>query len=291
MSQLTKDAKYADVMERALYNNVLAGVSLDGTRYFYDNVLESRGDKHRFDWHPCPCCPPNVLRLLASFGAYIYNASPSEISVDLYVQGSAELRVAGTKLKLHQTTSYPWDGNVKIKLELEQAAQFGLRLRIPGWSRGATLKINNQIIELGDVIHSGYAVLERTWNTNDEIRLEFPMTIERVRAHPSVRADAGQVALQRGPILYCLEAVDHNFPLHQIVLEKTTRLEAHFEADLLEGVTVITGMALAEDLSAWSGKLYRMDQASSRAVPIKAIPYFAWDNREAGEMRVWIRSE
>ncbi len=291
MSQLTKDAKYADVMERALYNNVLAGVSLDGTRYFYDNVLESRGDKHRWDWHPCPCCPPNVLRLLASFGAYIYSASPSEVSVDLYVQGIAELKVAGTNLKLWQTTEYPWDGTVSIKLELEHPAQFALRLRIPGWSRGATLKVNAQTIELESVIKSGYAVLERIWQTNDEIRLEFPMPIERVRAHPSVRADAGQVALQRGPILYCLEAVDHDLPLHQIVLKKTTPLEAHFEADLLEGVTVITGTALAEDISTWNGTLYRTDQASSRAVPIKAIPYFAWDNREAGEMRVWIRSE
>jgi uncharacterized protein len=291
MSQLTKDAQYADVMERALYNNVLAGVSLDGTRYFYDNVLESRGDKHRWDWHPCPCCPPNLLRLLTSFAAYIYSASSSEVLVDLYVQGSAAFEIARQLVKLHQTTEYPWEGNVSIKLELEQAAQFGLRLRIPGWSRGAALKINGQIIELGDVLQNGYAVLERTWQPNDEIRLEFPMPIERVRAHPAVRADAGQIALQRGPILYCLEAVDHDLPLHQIVLEKTATLEAHFEADLLEGVTVIAGMALTEDLSAWNGKLYRPDQSTSRAVPIKAIPYFAWDNREAGEMRVWIRSE
>ncbi len=291
MSQLTKDAQYADVMERALYNNVLAGVSLDGTRYFYDNVLESKGDKHRWDWHPCPCCPPNLLRLLTSFGAYIYSADSSEVLVDLYVQGSAAFEIAGQPVKLHQTTEYPWDGTVSIKLELEKAVQFSLRLRIPGWSRGATLKVNGQAIQLTEVVHSGYAVLERTWQTNDEIRLEFPMPIERVRAHPAVRADVGQVALQRGPILYCLEAVDHDLPLHQIVLDKNSTLEAHFEADLLEGVTVITGMAVAEDLSAWGNRLYRTDQASARAVPIKAIPYFAWDNREAGEMRVWIRSE
>jgi uncharacterized protein len=291
MSQLTKDAKYADVMERALYNNVLAGVSLDGTRYFYDNVLESRGDHHRWDWHPCPCCPPNVLRLLASFGAYIYSASSSEVTVDLYVQGSAELKVAGTNLKLHQTTTYPWNGTVSIKLELEKTAEFAVRLRIPGWSRGATLKVNAQTIELGEVINNGYAVLERTWQTSDEITLEFPMPIECVRAHPSVRADAGQVALQRGPILYCLEGVDHELPLHQIVLDKTANLEAHFEADLLEGVMVIAGIASAEDLSDWNGRLYHTDQPQTRAVPIKAIPYFAWDNREAGEMRVWIRSD
>ena len=165
-----------------------------------------------------------------------------------------------------------------------------MRLRIPGWARGATLKLNNQAIKLEPVVKHGYAELERTWQPNDEILLEFPMPIERIRAHPSVRADAGQVALQRGPILYCLEGVDHEIPLHQIVL-KDAKLEAHFEADLLEGVTVIRGTALAEDISDWNGRLYRTDPAQSRDINIKAIPYFAWDNRAPGEMRVWIRSE
>jgi DUF1680 family protein len=291
MLKLTLDGQYADVMERALYNNVLAGVSLDGTRYFYENVLESSGDKHRWDWHPCPCCPPNLLRLLTSFGAYVYNASASQVSVDLYVQGSATFELAGTQLKLHQRSNYPWDGSISIKLELEQAAQFKLCLRIPGWTRGASLKVNGQPVELEPILKHGYAILERTWQPNDEVLLEFPMPIERLRAHPAVRADAGLVALQRGPILYCLEAVDHKIPLHQIVLTKDTHLEAEFEADLLEGVTVITGTASAEDLSDWNGRLYRSDQAKTQAVQIKAIPYFAWDNREAGEMRVWIRSE
>jgi DUF1680 family protein len=291
MLKLTLDGRYADVMERALYNNVLAGVSLDGTRYFYDNVLESSGDKHRWDWHPCPCCPPNLLRLLTSFGAYVYNASASQVSVDLYVQGSARFELGGTQLKLHQRSNYPWDGSISIKLELEQAAQFSLRLRIPGWTRGANLKVNGQPVELEPILKHGYAILERTWQPNDEVLLEFPMPIERLRAHPAVRADAGLVALQRGPILYCFEAVDHKIPLHQIVLTKDTQLEARFEADLLEGMTVITGTASAEDVSDWNGMLYRSDQAKSQAVQIKAIPYFAWDNREAGEMRVWIRSE
>jgi DUF1680 family protein len=229
--------------------------------------------------------------LLTSFGAYVYNASASQVSVDLYVQGSARFELGGTQLKLHQRSNYPWDGSISIKLELEQAAQFKLRLRIPGWTRGASLKVNGQPVELEPILKDGYAILERTWQPNDEVLLEFPMPIERLRAHPAVRADAGLVALQRGPILYCLEAVDHKIPLHQIVLTKDTQLEARFEADLFEGMTVITGTASAEDVSDWNGMLYRSDQAKSQAVQIKAIPYFAWDNREAGEMRVWIRSE
>ena len=291
MLKLTGDGQYGDVMERALYNNVLAGVSLDGERYFYDNVLESKGDKHRFDWHPCPCCPPNLLRLLTSFGAYIYNANSSQVSVDLYVQGSAVFEVDGTHLKLHQRSDYPWDGKVSLKLELEKSAQFKLRLRIPGWARSATLKLNNQAIELEPAVKHGYAELERDWQTNDEILLEFPMPVEQVRAHPAVRADAGQAALQRGPIVYCLEGVDHKLPLHQIVLPNDAKLEARFDSRLLEGVMVLTGMALAEELSGWDGSLYRTESPNLIPIQIAAIPYFAWDNREAGEMRVWIRSQ
>jgi uncharacterized protein len=290
MVALTGEARYADVMERALYNNVLAGVSLNGERFFYDNVLESQGDKHRWAWHSCPCCPPNLLRLLASFGGYIYSQREN-ISINLYVQGSAVFQVAGQTLKLQQRTDYPWDGAISIRLELETPAQFALRLRIPGWCRGASLTVNGQPVQLEGILEHGFATLERTWQANDEIRLELPMPVERIRAHPNVRADAGCVALQRGPILYCLEGIDHDRPLRQIVLPADAKLEAHFEPELLEGVTVLTGLALAEDLSEWEGSLYRMDHPTLKPVPIKAVPYCTWDGREPGEMRVWIRSQ
>jgi uncharacterized protein len=291
MVALTGEARYADVMERALYNNVLAGVSLNGEQFFYENVLESKGDMHRWSWHSCPCCPPNVLRLLASFGSYVYAQRDSSIAVNLYVQGSAVFQAAGQTIKLQQRTDYPWDGAISIRLELETPAQFVLRLRIPGWCRGASLTLNGQPVKLEGILEHGFAILERTWNAEDEIRLELPMPVERIRAHPNVRADAGCVALQRGPILYCLEGVDHDRPLHQIVLPADATLEAHFEPELLDGVTVLTGLALAEDLSEWEGSLYRTDQPTLKPVPIKAVPYCIWDAREAGEMCVWIRSQ
>lgn len=291
MLRLTNDGHYADVMERALYNNVLAGVSLDGERFFYDNVLESRGEHHRWVWHTCPCCPPNVLRLLASLGKYIYSGGRDQVSVNLYVQGSVNLQVAGTQLTLHQVTDYPWDGTVTIRLEPDAPAHFKLRLRIPAWSRDAKLWVNGQEVELGIVLERGYAILDRTWQPNDEVRLELPMPVERVHAHPAVRDDAGRVSLQRGPVLYCLEGTDHERPLHQIVLPSDAELSPNFEASLLEGVTTLKGTAAAEDLREWEGALYRTSRPRRVPVPITAVPYFAWDNREPGEMRVWIRSE
>jgi uncharacterized protein len=207
------------------------------------------------------------------------------------VQGSAVFQVAEQKIKLHQRTDYPWDGAISLQLELEKPAQFGLRLRIPAWCHGATLSVNSEPVQLEGILEHGHAILERTWQTGDEIRLELPMPVERIRAHPAVRADAGCVALQRGPILYCLEGVDHDRSLHQIVLPADAILEAQFEPELLDGVTVLTGFALAEDLSAWQGSLYRTDRPTLKPVPIKAVPYCTWDAHEAGEMRVWIRSQ
>lgn len=291
MVALTGEAHYADVMERALYNNVLAGVSLNGERFFYDNVLESSGDKHRWAWHACPCCPPNLLRLLASLGAYVYAQRESEISLNLYVQGSATFQLPNQRLELCQHTDYPWDGTVRITLTLERPAPFTLRLRIPGWCRDARLSLNGQALKLEGLLKDGFVQLERTWQTGDELQLELPMPIERLRAHPAVKADAGCVALQRGPVLYCLEGTDNPRPLHQIVLTADSQLEAHFEPELLGGVTVLTGMALAEDLSDWEDALYRADAPQMHSLPIKAVPYCTWDGREAGEMRVWIRSQ
>jgi uncharacterized protein len=254
-------------------------------------VLESSGDMHRWAWHSCPCCPPNVLRLLASFGSYVYSQRNSSISINLYVQGSAVFQVAGQNLKLHQRTDYPWDGAISLRLELEKPASFVLRLRIPGWSRGASMTVNGEPVQLEGILEHGFATLERTWQANDEIRLELPMPVERIRAHPNVRANEGCVALQRGPILYCLEGVDHDRPLLQMVLPTDVKLEAHFDPELLDGVTVLTGLALAEDLSEWEGSLYRTDRPTVKPVSIKAVPYCTWDAREPGEMRVWIRSQ
>jgi DUF1680 family protein len=288
MLETTGEGRYADVMEHALYNNVLAGVSLRGDRYFYDNVLESQGNHHRWEWHPCPCCPPNVLRLLTSLGSYAYGVGEGEIAVHLYAGGTARLEPNGQPVTLRQETRYPWDGDIALKLEPKQPARFALRLRVPGWSPSAKLWVNGE--EVVAPVESGYIRLEREWKTGDEVRLHLEMPILRLHAHPAVRADVGQVALQRGPIVYCLEGTDHDVPLHQIVLPEEAKLEARFEAELLGGVTVLQAEAWAEDRASWGEALYRSEPAKLRPLALKAIPYSTWDNRDPGEMRVWIRA-
>ncbi len=288
MLEATADGRYADVMEHALYNNVLAGVSLEGDRYFYENVLESHGENRRWEWHVCPCCPPNLLRLLMSLGQYVYGQGEREIAVHLYVQGQARFQVAGQSVKLEQKTEYPWDGNIQIGLELQNPASFTLSLRIPGWCSGAKLWLNGQAVDLNVV--KGYARLEREWKSGDEVRLELPMPVERVYAHPAVKADAGQVTLQRGPTLYCVESIDVEVPLHEVLLPESAPLQAKFEPDLLGGISVVKAEAVAEDSSSWGDSLYQTKPSKLRPILLKAIPYSTWANREVGEMRVWIRA-
>lgn len=289
MLALTGDARYADEMERSLYNNVLAGVSLDGRRYFYDNVLESRGDHHRWDWHPCPCCPPNLLRLLTSFGSYVYSRKENELWVNLYVAGTATLNLAGQPVRLDVQTEYPWDGTVRLALDLDQPAEFTLRLRIPGWCRGAGLTLNGGSVSL-DTAANGFLNLNRTWTAGDTLTLTLPMPTERMRAHPAVRADAGLVALQRGPVVYCLEETDVHQQLHQVVLPDACEITATFEPALLDGVTVLSAEARYE-VPAEARTLYRSEPPKTEPITLRAVPYYAWDNREPGEMRVWLRRE
>ncbi len=289
--QLGCESRYADVMERALYNGVLSGVALDGETYFYENPLASLGQHHRQSFFDCACCPPNLARLLASLGGYIYTRSESDVAVHLYIQGSATLTVDGQEVTLRQQTDYPWEGTVHLTLDMAAPATFGLRLRIPGWCRAARLYVNGEAVALDDRMIDGYARIERAWQPDDRVTLALEMPIERVTAHPDLRQDAGQVALQRGPVVYCLEAVDHDRPLHRILLPASAGLAAQFRADLLDGVIVLIGQAAATDPSDWGDTLYRTKPASWVPCPITAIPYYTWDNRQAGQMRVWLLAE
>jgi DUF1680 family protein len=286
--QLRCDGRYADVMERALYNGVLSGVSLDGTRFFYDNPLSSVGLHHRRDWFDCACCPPNLARLLASFGQLAYSQGEREAAVHLYVAGSARLSVGETPVTLRQQTRYPWDGAVTITVEPERPLAFGLRLRVPGWCRGARVTLNGEPVRDAP-LQSGYLLLDREWRPGDTVALDLPMPVERVRANPNVGHDAGRVALQRGPLVYCLEAADNNVPPQRILVRSDAPLDARFEPDLLGGVSVITGEALASDESAWQGHLYGTQGETLVPATLTAVPYYAWDNRAPGAMEVWLR--
>ena len=286
--QLTGDGQYADVMERALYNGALAGVALDGERFFYVNPLASRGDHHRQAWYDCACCPPNIARLLASVGQYVYSASAEAVAVHLYVQGQARLEVAGQSLTLKQTTRYPWDGQIEITLEPQAPAAFALKLRLPGWCRAARLSVNGTGVQLNAPTDHGYITVERVWQAGDRVTLALEMPVERVYAHPQVGQDVGAVALQRGPLVYCVEQADQRDPVPQLRLPAGAALASHFEPDLLGGVVVVTGEALAVDDADWDGQLYRAQAPRLRPTTLKAIPYYAWDNRAPGAMQVWL---
>ena len=289
MLQLDCEARYADMLERALYNCVLSGVSLDGQKFFYENPLASLGTHHRQEWFWVACCPPNIARLLASLGQYIYAVNDKDLVVHLYIQSTAQMTVGGREVTVRQETIYPWDGTITLRLGMDEPSMFGLRLRIPGWCRNAQLKVNGDAFDIASHLEQGYVRVERVWQADDRVELELAMPVERMYAHPNVRQDAGCVVLQRGPLVYCLEGADNKVPLHRIVVPRTAELASHFGPDVLGGVTVVSGNALAEEDTDWTGTLYRSWPASLQPGAITAIPYYAWDNRQPGEMRVWLR--
>ena len=301
MLHLERDGACTDVMERALFNGVLAGVSLDGERFFYENPLAAYpgatsglrkpGDHHRrVEWFGCSCCPPNIARLIASAAGYMYSADTKSLWVHLYAAGSAEVDMDGQTVRLTQRTKYPWDGKVAITVQPERAGEFTLAVRIPGWCRKATLKVNGRSVALKPITKKGYARVKRTWKKGDRVELLLPMPVELIEAHPNVRQDAGKVAIQRGPIVYCLEEVDNGRNLHDIALPAGVRLRAAFDAKLLGGVTVITGRARKRDTAGWGDQLYSADAGKFKTVNIKAVPYALWANRKPGEMRVWLNA-
>lgn len=290
MLQIETDGRYADMLERALYNGVLSGISFDGSTFFYENPLESHGSHHRQPWYRCACCPPNVARLLSSLGSYVYSTTASDVFVHLYATSTAVLHVDGQPVTVRQETSYPWDGVIQIQVAPEAPAEFGLNLRIPGWSREAHLEVNGQSVPVADVQEHGYVRLTRRWQSGDQIVLRIEMPIERIYAHPNVGADAGRVALQRGPLVYCLETADNEIPLQRIRLPESSALEAQFNPTLMGGMTTIHGMAQALVTDDWANTLYRSAPSQHAPYDMVAIPYFAWDNRQPGEMCVWIFS-
>ncbi|AFH61626.1 glycoside hydrolase family 127 protein [Paenibacillus caseinilyticus] len=304
MLQMEQDRRYADVMELALYNGVLSGISLDGKSYFYVNPLEVWPDTANFrddmrtvkgtrqPWFGCACCPPNIARLIASLGQYIYsvNEEQRELHVHLYAGSRAEVVLGGQPVTLTQTTEYPWNGQAALEIGLAQPAEFTVCVRIPGWCRKAAVTVNGAGTDTGQ-LEKGYVRITRTWSDGDRIELSFDMPVEIVRAHPNVRAAAGRIALQRGPVVYCLEEADNGPNLQDIVVERDAEFEAEFDAGLLGGVTVLRGMGTRSVVPPeGAGVLYTTQEYDRTAVPLQAVPYFAWSNRTPGEMTVWIRS-
>jgi uncharacterized protein len=281
------DGKYADVLERVVYNGLLSGVSLAGDRFFYVNPLGSKGRHHRQSWFECSCCPGNVVRYLAGLGDRVYARKGNGLWTVLYAGGTANVALDGGKVKVTQETRYPWDGEVKLTLQPEKELAFDLHLRVPGWCKGApAVEVNGKPLK-GLKAERGYLTLTRSWRAGDTVRLSLPMPVERVHAHPKVKANVGRVALQRGPIVYCLEGVDNGGRPRSLVLRRDAKLTAEFVKDLLGGVVVVRGDALAVSFDG-SDELRRQNRYYARFVTFQAVPYSLWDNRKPGQMVVWL---
>ncbi|WP_342565789.1 beta-L-arabinofuranosidase domain-containing protein [Paenibacillus sp. FSL R7-0345] len=301
MLELAPDAKYADVMERALYNNVLGSMAQDGKHYFYVNPLEvwpqacscNPGKHHvkaeRQGWFGCACCPPNVARLLTSLNQYIYTVHGDTLYTNLYIGSESVFTLGGQEVSVSQQSNYPWEGKVQLKVEPAAAAEFAVAVRIPSWCKGAELKVNGEAVNAADVLEQGYAVIRRVWQAGDVIELNLPMEASRIYANPKLRADAGQTAIQRGPLVYCLEEADNGGTLSSISLDETGAFAESFEETLLGGAVIVRTEGFRVDEASWDGGLYGSVKAGVKPVQVTAIPYYLWGNRGSGEMKVWIR--
>jgi hypothetical protein len=299
MLEMEGDGRFADAMERALYNTVLAGMSLDGTRFFYVNPLETvprvMPGSHVYDhvkpvrqrWFACACCPPNIARLLASLGSYIYTQRDDALYVNLYLGCEAELERDGARFTLRQSGDYPWGGRVELEILADAPFATTLALRLPEWSAQAQLHVNGEAIDA--VAQRGYVHLARQWHPGDCIVLELSMPVRRVSAHPSLRQAAGKVALQRGPLVYCLEQADNGGDLHQLALPASATFEVRPGEGVLGDKQVIHAEGVRSLLEGGDA-LYRYDGGAPapQRQPLVFVPYFCWANRGEGEMRVWV---
>ena len=284
------DAKYADVLERIIYNGSLAGVALTGDRFFYPNPLvcdDRTGARERAPWFGCSCCPVNVVRFIPEIASYIYATREDELFVNLFIGGDAETTVAGMLVRITQQTRYPWDGRITLKVQPRSAKQFTLNVRIPGWARNeplpgdlyryddrlqpqVTLAVNGQPAQFPLV--KGYAQLRRKWQAGDEVVLNLEMPVRRVVANPLVAALTNSVALERGPLVYCAEGADND---GTVLTRKFTGRETfttEFQPGLLGGIVKVTAV-----------------DTDHGGAPVTFIPYYAWCHRGPNEMRVWLQ--
>jgi DUF1680 family protein len=294
----TGEARYVDVLELAFYNAVLSGVSLDGDDYFYVNPLrqveplptELRWSRTRVPYIVSYCCPPNVLRMIAEVGGIAYSTTENAVWVNLYGGNTLATTLRGKPLKLTQVTEYPWDGDVRLTVEECPATEFALRLRIPGWSESATIRINGQPAEVA-AKPGTYSALRRLWKAGDTVELSLPMPARLIEANPLVEEARNQIAVQRGPIVYCLESPDlpQGVRVQDVAIPADAQLSTHFDPELLDGVSVLETTALARPSEDWTGKLYRpLAHSPEKEIRLRLIPYFAWSNRGPSEMTVWI---
>lgn len=295
------DAACIDVLERSLYNNVLAGLARQGNRFFYVNPLAAdgrtpfnRGVAERFAWTDCPCCPVNLVRFIPRVGDYFYAVRDNAVFINLFGENQTSIRLPTGEVRLRQSTRYPWDGRVRIEIAAAPKKSVAFHVRVPGWAVGhpvptdlyhyapssgapVILLLNGLAIPLA--IQNGYAVLNRTWRSGDLIELDLPMPVRRVLAHEKVKDDASLVAVERGPLVYCVEGVDHQGRVLDLALPDSADFTLAARSDFLGGITVI---------DATGRRLGGKNSGPAEPAPLRFIPYNAWNHRGAGPMRVWL---
>jgi DUF1680 family protein len=297
MAMLTGESQYVDVLEKSLYNGALDGISLTGDHFFYGNPLASVGKNYRREWFGTACCPSNIARLVESLGSYIYGYSNNAIWVNLFVGSKTSIPVGKQQIPIAMKTNYPWDGQVQLSLSPQKKTRFALHMRIPGWAEGDaapgglyqfqdtiaakfTLHLNGKDVPYK--IEKGYAVIDREWKNGDQVTLNLPMEIKRVVSRPEVKADSGRVAIQRGPLIYCIEGADNNGKAWNVILPINAVLSTVPYTVVSEPVIAIQS-ELPTISVATDGLSVQTENKK-----ITAIPYYTWSNRGQGPMQVWL---
>jgi len=297
MFLLEGDSKFYDILERTLYNGLLSGISLSADRFFYPNPLESHGQHTRSAWFGCACCPSNICRFIPSVPGYVYAKKGNDLYVNLFMNNSATVDLNGERINVEQTTDYPWNGKITIGVNPVKKKMFSMMIRIPGWANNQAvpsdlyrfkstdqstilIKVNGKNFKYD--LKNGYAIISKEWKKGDQLTIDLPMPVREIIANELVKDDNGKVALQRGPVVYCAEWPDNkNGHVLNLSLNKTNSYSTEFLPVLLNGVTVIKTM-VNSSLQVDKKKI------SEAKIPFTAIPYYAWANRGAGEMMVWI---
>lgn len=291
------DSKYYDVVERTLYNGLISGVALDGGAFFYPNPLESMGQHQRQPWFGCACCPSNIARFIPSLPGYVYAVKNDDIYVNLYMANTGTLDVNGKKVVLSQEGNYPWNGDITIKIDRNNAGEFGLKLRIPGWVKnqpvpsdlyyyndnkrlGYTVKVNG-VAANGTLTPDGYYTIDRKWKKGDKVEVHFDMEPRTVVANNKVEADRGRIAVERGPIVYCAEFPDNDFEVLSAFMNQNPKFTEKYSSDKLYGIVELSTDA---QVLSYDDK----GRLTSKDVKLNMIPYYAWNHRGRGQMAVWL---
>ncbi len=304
MFQLHGEAKYIDILEKSLYNGLLSGVGMDGKSFFYTNAMEIKKhfnhtdmEAERAGWFTCSCCPTNITRLIPSIPGYMYGLKGNNLYVNLFASSTSNITINTKKVKITQQTNYPWNGNLAIKIDPASSLAFSVRIRIPGWAQGQAMPsdlysfvnpsdkkiqiyVNGTLTEY--IMEKGYAVVTKTWKKGDVIRLQLPMTVQKIISNEKVVTNKNKMALQFGPLIYCLESPDNFGLTSNIILPEQTKFWAEYNPDLFHGIMTIKAEGLAVIIDK------EKNTVTTKPQIVTAIPYYAWAHRGKGEMTVWI---